>query len=154
METLQLPQEWSVTIPAEHLGLADITVETASQPRNTRSENVVSCMLLQMRAVARITASPIVETLPCVGGVSITLLKVTFVACLSVRLIARQCLGSDVSSGNARCAVERPPRNLPSGSGESSPAGPAQRTAGCRVTTRALHVQALLRSQDAHVHRT
>ncbi len=33
-------------------------------------------LLLQMRAVARITASPVVETLPCVGGVSITLLRV------------------------------------------------------------------------------
>lgn len=28
-----------------------------------------------MRAVVRITASPIVESLPCVGGVSITMLK-------------------------------------------------------------------------------
>ena len=28
-----------------------------------------------MRAVSRITLSPIVETLPCVGGVSITLLE-------------------------------------------------------------------------------
>lgn len=31
---------------------------------------------LQLRAVARITMSPIVETLPCVGGVTISLLKV------------------------------------------------------------------------------
>ena len=31
-----------------------------------------------MRAVARITASPIVETLPCVGGVAITLLKAPY----------------------------------------------------------------------------
>jgi hypothetical protein len=31
---------------------------------------------MQLRAVARITMSPIVETLPCVGGVTITLLKV------------------------------------------------------------------------------
>ena len=31
--------------------------------------------MLQMRAVSRITLSPIVETLPCVGGVSITLLE-------------------------------------------------------------------------------
>ena len=31
-----------------------------------------------MRGVARITLSPIVETLPCVGGVSITLLKAPY----------------------------------------------------------------------------
>ena len=31
-----------------------------------------------MRAVARITLSPFVETLPCVGGVSITLLKAPY----------------------------------------------------------------------------
>ena len=31
-----------------------------------------------MRSVARITLSPIVETLPCVGGVSITLLKAPY----------------------------------------------------------------------------
>ena len=31
-----------------------------------------------MRAVSRITLSPIVETLPCVGGVSITLLEAPY----------------------------------------------------------------------------
>ena len=39
----------------------------------------------QLRAVSRITLSPIVETLPCVGGVSVTLLESPyFDACFSL----------------------------------------------------------------------
>ena len=46
---------------------------------------------MQLRAVARITMSPIVETLPCVGGVTITLLKVrTAARCNSASATTRR----------------------------------------------------------------
>ena len=35
-------------------------------------------VLVQMRAVSRITIAPMVETLPCVGGVSVTLLEAPY----------------------------------------------------------------------------
>ena len=43
-----------------------------------RPERRLPCGRAQLRATSRITLSPIVETLPCVGGVSVTLLEAPY----------------------------------------------------------------------------